>query len=326
MSIARRLMIGTALLAVAALASAQPSMHRIGWLGHGNPPARQPAAMSDFLQAMRDAGYVEGRNLAIEYRYANGIIERLPELASDLVRLKVDVIVTSGEPAAFAAKRATNAIPIVVTEFALDPVKAGLVASLARPEGNVTGLISISEELWRKRLEQMKAAVPRLKRVTALSNPDNPANVFCVNELRAAAKGIDAQIRPLEAGSDKALERAFVDMAREPPDAIVVCGDSMTFDNAALIGKFALSRQLPAFAPLREYVVAGSLVSFGASLAAQRRRAASYVDRILKGSKPAALPVERPTHFELVVNTKTAAALRIALPQEWLLLADDLIE
>jgi putative ABC transport system substrate-binding protein len=325
--VAVRRTMAAALLAVATVAGAQPSMHRIGWLDHGNPPAQTPEAISDFWKVMRGSGYVEGRNVAIEYRYANGDVTRLAGLATDLVRLKVDVIVTSGEPAALAAKRATNAIPIVVTDFALDPVKAGLVMSLGRPEANVTGFYSISEELWRKRLQYVKEVVPKLKRVAAVSNPDNPGNVHCVDELRAAAKALDAEIHLVAAGSAKAMERDFGDSARVRPDAIVVCGDSVTLENASWIGSFAMSRGVPAFAPLREYVLAGSLVSFGVNLPMQRRRAAEYVVRILKGAKPATLPVERyPTNFEMVINTKTAATLRIALPQNWQLLADDLIE
>jgi putative ABC transport system substrate-binding protein len=308
-------------------AQSSATVHKVGWLGHGNPPpARTQAAIGDFLLAMRDAGYVEGRNLTVEYRYANGSVDRLPELVAELVRLKVDVIVTSGEPAALATKRVTSTIPIVMTEMALDPVKVGLVASLGRPDGNVTGLTSISDELWRKRLEVLKGLVPRLTRAAVLVNPANPANAQCQVELRSAAKAIDVQVDVLDAGSATALERTFAAIERTRPDAIVTCGDSVTLEHAGRIGDFALARRLPTMAPLREYVQAGSLISFGANLPAERRRAAHYVARLLKGSKPASLPVEQPTHFELVVNVKTANALGLTLPPQLMVLADDLIQ
>jgi putative ABC transport system substrate-binding protein len=306
------------------LADAQPSgrIYRIGWLGHGNAPSKADRGIADFLQGLRDLGYVDGKDVTVESRFANGNVERLPELA----RLKVDVIVTSGEPAALAAKRATRAIPVVAMEFALDPVKSGLVASLARPEGNVTGLTSISEELWQKRLELLKALVPKLSRVVVLWNPANPGNAYCMTEIRTAAKAMGVQLHPLEARDANGLQRAFADTARESPDALVLCWDGVSLEHARSIGDFALLRRLPTLAPLKEYVQAGSLLSFGASLPAHRRRAAYYVGRILKGSKPSDLPVERPTHFELVVNVTTAKVLGLALPSTLSVLADDLIE
>ncbi len=309
------------------LANAQPSvkMYRIGWLSNADspPPDR---GIGDFLQGLRDLGLVEGKDVALESRFANGNVERLPELVAELARLKVDVIVTSGEPAALAAKRATKAIPVVATEFALDPVKTGLVASLARPEGNVTGLTSISEELWQKRLELLKALVPKLARVAVLWNPANPGNAYCVTEIRSAAKAMGLQLHPMEVRDANGLQRVLADLARESPEALVMCWDSVTLENAKPIGDFALSRRLPTLAPLKEYVQAGSLLSFGASLPAHRRRAAYYVGKILRGSKPSDLPVERPTHFELVVNVTTAKVLGLALPPALSVLADDLIE
>ena len=214
---------------------AQPSVknHRIGWLAHGNVPSSPDRGIGDFLQGLRDLGLVEGKNVTIVSRFANGNVERLPGLVAELASLKVEVIVTSGEPAALAAKRMSNAIPVVATEFALDPVKAGLVSSLARPEGNVTGLTSISEELWQKRLELLKALVPKLSRVVVLWNPANPGNAYCVAEIRTAAKAMGMQVYPLEARDANGLQRAFADIARESPDALVLCWDSVSLSTLA---------------------------------------------------------------------------------------------
>jgi putative tryptophan/tyrosine transport system substrate-binding protein len=308
-------------------ADAQPAakVYRIGWLGHGSVPTANPG-IGDFQQGLRDLGYVDGKNVVVEFRYASGNVDKLPELANEFSRLKVDVIVTSGEPAAFAAKRATSAIPIVATEFGLDPVKAGLVASLNRPGGNVTGLSSISEELWQKRLALLREFVPKLSRATVLWNPANPGNASCLTEIQAAARAMGMQLQSLEVGDGKALERAFAEITKSPPDAVVTCWDSVTLEYAKPIADFALMRRLPTLAPLKEYVQAGGLLSFGASLPAHRRRAAYYVDKIFKGAKPADLSVEQPTNFELVVNLATAKALGLALPPSVVVLADDLIQ
>ena len=303
-----------------------PKVYRIGWLGHGSAPTGANPGVADFQQGLRDLGYVDGKNVVVEFRYASGNVDKLPELANEFARLKVDVIVTSGEPAAFAAKRATNAIPIVATEFGLDPVKAGLVASLNRPGGNVTGLSSISEELWQKRLALLRELVPRLSRVTVLWNPANPGNRSCLDEIRTAAQAMGMQPQALEVGDGRALERAFAEIAKAPPDALVTCWDSVTLEYAKPIAEFALKRRLPTLAPLKEYVQAGGLLSFGTSLPAHRRRAAYYVDKIFKGAKPGDLSVEQPTNFELVVNLTTAKALGLTLPPTVVVLADDLIQ
>jgi putative ABC transport system substrate-binding protein len=269
---------------------------------------------------------VEGQNLVIEYRFANGNVERLPELAAELVRLPVDVIVTSGEPAALAAKRATKSIPIVATEFGLDPVKAGLVSSLGRPDGNVTGMATLSEDLWQKRLGLLREVAPKISRLAVLWNPGNPGNASCVEEIKAAAPTMGMQLRFLEVSDVKSLEQAFAGVARDSPGALVTCWDSVTLANAKPIADFALKLRLPSLAPLREYVQAGGLLSFGTSLSAHRRRAAYYVDKILKGTKPADLPVERPTLFELIVNLTTAKTLGLVLPAVLTVAADELIE
>ena len=315
------------LLGTPSVAVAQPAtkIYRIGWLGQSSPPPVADRNAGEFQQSLRDLGYVEGRNLAIEYRYASGNVERLPDLATELVRLKLDVIVTSGEPAALAVKHATNAIPIVATEFGVDPVKAGLVTSLGRPGGNVTGLAPISEELWPKRLELFKQVVPKLSRLAVLWNPANSGNQSCVSEIQTAARTMGVQLRSMEVGDSRALERAFTDIAKEAADGLATCWDSVTLEHARPIADFALKQRLPTIAPLKEYVQAGALLSFGAGLSAHQRRAAYYVDKILKGAKPADLPLERPTLFELVVNLKTAKALGLTLPPAMVVLADEVV-
>jgi len=309
-------------------ATAQPAakVYRVGWLGDGIAPAGANRGAGEFQQGLRDAGYVEGRNLTIEYRYADGNGDRLPDLAAELVRLPVDIIVTSGEPAALAARRATKVIPIVVTQIGMDPVKAGLVSSLGRPEGNITGLTTLSEDLWQKRLSLLKEIAPRVSRVAVLWNPTNPGNKSCVEEIKAAAPALRLQALSLEVRDANTLDRGFVTMTSESVDALVTCSDTVLLEHAKPIADFALKRRLAMMSPLKEFVEAGGLMSLGSSLPAQRRRSAYYVDRILKGAKVADLPVERPTIFELVVNQKTAKALGLALPAPLLLLADDLIE
>lgn len=245
-------------LAAPALAIAQPAakMHRIGWLGSGSPPPDADRSAGQFQQALRDLGYVEGRNLSIEYRYGDGAAERLPALAATLARLPVDVIVTSGESAALAAKGATKSIPIVATEIGWDPVEAGLVASLGRPEGNVTGLASQSEELWDKRLALLKELVPKLLRVVVFWNPTNPGNSSCVGAIKVAAQVMGIQPRFLEVRDAAGLDRAFGDFAKDRPDALVTCWDTVSMANARSIADFALNLRVATLAPLREYVVA----------------------------------------------------------------------
>ena len=329
----RGFLMGTAAVALGFLGAsvvdaAQPptKVHRIGWLSPSSAPSGRNRNDGDFQQGLRDLGYIEGQNVIIEYRYASGNMELLPNLAADLVRLPVDVIVTSGEPAALAAKHATRAIPIVATEFGLDPVKAGLVASLGRPDGNVTGMATLSEELWQKRLGLLREVAPNLSRLAVLWNPANPGNASCVDAIKASASTMGMQVRYLEVSDANALERAFASIAREPPDALATCWDSVTLANARTLADFASKRRLPMVAPLREYVQAGGFMSFGLSLSAHRRRAAYYVDKILKGTKPSDIPVEQPTLFEWVINLRTSKALGVALPATFLVLPDELIQ
>ena len=304
---------------------AQPATKpfRIGWLGSSSDASR---GVTEFQQGLRDLRYVEGQNIVIEYRQASGSVSQLAELAAELARIPVDVIVTSGESPALAARRTTKSIPIVAMDLAWDPVKAGLVSSLSKPEGNLTGLASQSDELWPKRLGLLKQVKPKTTRLAVLWNPGNQGNASCVAEISAAAGGLDMEVQPLEARDATSLDRAFASMAGTPTDALAICWDSATLTNARSIAEFALKRGLPTVAPLREYVDAGALISYGPSLAAQRRRAAYYVDRILKGVKPAGLPVEQPTQFDLVVNLTTAKKLGIALPPMIAGLADDVVQ
>jgi len=321
----RWIIVACALLSLSAGIGAQPARpSRIGWLGAGDS-ASAADAIGDLRQGLRDLKYVDGPNFSVEYRHAGGSVGRLADLAAELVRIRVDVIVTVGESAAFAAKRATTTIPIVATELGQDPVQAGLVTSLSRPGGNVTGLASQSDELWEKRLGLLKELVPRLMRVAVIANPANPGNVSCIEEIRAAAQKMRLELSYLEATEGAALERMLGSVAKNSADGVAVCWDGVTLTNSRAIADFAMRQRVPAVAPLREYVVAGALLSYGTSLPQQRRRAAYYVDRILKGTRPADLPIERPTLFELVVNEATAKTLGMSLPPALIMLADDRI-
>jgi putative ABC transport system substrate-binding protein len=310
--------------AVSAQSPAQ--VHRIGWLDNGNPPSGIDLAGAAFEQGLRDLGYAAGRNVRIEYRYGSGNPGRLAQLAADLARLRVDVIVTLGESATDAARHATAAIPVIATQISVDPVKAGLVASLGRPGGNVTGLTTLSEDLWQKRLGLLKEVVPNATRLAVFWNATNPGNVVCADEIRAAAPQMRLDVRYVDIRDEGALSRALADVDRGPPEALVICWDSVTLAHAARIGNLAARLRVPTLAPVKEYVVAGGLLSFGASLPAQMRRAAYYVDRILNGAEPADLPMEQPALFELVVNLKTAKILGLTLPATLVVLADELIE
>jgi putative ABC transport system substrate-binding protein len=283
------------LLALSPLACAQGAAksYRIAVLSQGNPPTNDVPG-SDLRQGLRDWGYVEGRNLKVDFRYAAGSVEKLPELAGELVGMKVDLIVTVGDSAAMAAKRATTSIPIVATEFGSDPVKAGIISSLGRPEGNVTGLYSISEELWQKRLSLLRELVPHLTKVAVIWNPGNPGNVACLNEIRAASGALGMLVLPFEVRDTNSVERAFGAVATDKPEALALCWDSVTIEYANAIADFALKQRLPTVAPIREYVKAGALMSFGTSLAAHRRRA--VLRRQDNQGYPARGPARRTTH------------------------------
>ncbi len=312
-----------ALLAAPLAAGAQPArkVARVGFLTNIAIPVDLLAA---FREGLRELGYREGQNLVVEYRSAEGRYERLLDLAAELVRLDVDVIVAGGTPAPIAARRATSTIPIVITNHG-DPVGSGLVASLARPGGNVTGLSIVTPELFGKHLQLLKEAVPRISRVAVLSNPSNPIHGRMSREAEAAARSVDVQLRILEARAPSDLARAFSAMTRQKAGALIILGDAMFFEQRRRIAESALGSRLPAMAAQREFAEAGSLMAYGANLRENVRRAATYVDKILKGAKPADLPVEQPTKFELVVNLRTAKALGLTIPPSVLLRADEVI-
>ena len=328
----RREFIGTlagGLLTVPFVAEAQPATKapRIGLLGLNLATNRNlPEA---FRQGLRDLGYVEGRNVVIEYRDAKGKFERLPALAAELVALKVDVIMTGGRPQALAASQATRTLPIVFTGVG-DPVLIGLVTSLARPDGNVTGLtLSTGPELVGKRLELLKQAVPGVGRVAVLWQPDAPGepkeNDGALKAAEVAARALGVRLQIVEARGPADFDKAFAEMTRARAGAVTVFGGAMFANERGRLVDLVAKNRLPAVYPNRDYVDAGGLMSYGPDVADLWRRAATYVDKILKGAKPADLPVEQPTKFELVINLKTARALGLAIPQPVLGRADEVI-
>jgi putative ABC transport system substrate-binding protein len=302
-----------------------PKMPKIGLLVPGTSTASSPN-FEAFRQGMRELGYVEGRTWASEDRYADGRSERLPELAREIVGLKVDVIVTSTDVAIAAVKRETQTIPTVVA-FSGDPVGIGFVASLARPGGNVTGLSGLSPELSGKRLELLKQVVPDLSRVAFLWNPDLRSAVLDYKETEATASSLHLELQSVEISAAADFGRAFSVLTGRRAQALIVPpGSAVNLSNRAEILALTLKNRLPAMFPIKEYVVEGGLMSYGPSLPAMYRRAATYVDKILKGAKPADLPVERPTKFELVINLKTAKTLGLTIPPSLLQRADQVIE
>jgi putative tryptophan/tyrosine transport system substrate-binding protein len=299
---------------------------RIGYLT-GNLAAN-PHTREAFLQGLRDLGYVEGRNLEIEYRDVEGKYERLPALAAELVALKVDVILAAGTPQPLAAKQATRTIPIVFAGAA-DPVGSGLVTSLARPGGNVTGLSLLSPELVGKCLEQLKQAVPGGSRVAVLWQPGGSGERTekdALKEADVAGRALGVWLQFVEARGPADFDRAFSDMTRARAGALTVLASNMFVGERRRLVDLAAKNRLPAVYPLREFVDAGGLMSYGPDLADVFRRAATYVDKILKGAKPADLPVQQPTKFELVINLKTAKALGLRIPPVLLARADEVIE
>ena len=292
-------------------------------------PATESARAETIRLALRERGYIEGQNLAIEYRYAEGNRVRLPELAAELVRLKVDIIVVAGGGNwVEAAKNATKTIPIVMVGVGVDPVKAGLVESLARPGGNVTGITNLNTELGGKRLELFKEAVPKLARVAVLYDPGTLASVPELKEvLPVAARALGLTVQSWEVRDADGLEKVFAALNQQRPDGLYVMGGSprMTANQKRTVG-FALKSRLPSMYSYREAVDAGGLIYYGADLADSHRRVAYYVDRILKGAKPADLPVEQPTKFEMVINLKTAKQIGVTIPQSMLYRADMVIK
>jgi len=329
----RRRFIGTVasgLLAAPLAAEAQQAakIARIGYL-NVNAASANPRLFEAFRQGLRDLGYVEGRNLLIEFRSTEGKSERLQVLAAELVTLRIDVFVTGGGTlAALAAQRATGSIPIVFNSVG-DPVASGLVASLARPGANITGLSLLFPELVGKCLELLKQAVPGVGRVAVLFQPGavperSERDILKGAEVAAQALGVGLQT--VEARGPADLDRAFADMVRARADALTVLSTPMFLSERRHLADLAAARRLPTVFSFREYVEAGSLMSYGPDIADMSRRAATYVDKILKGAKPADLPVEQPTKFELVINLKTAKDLGLTIPQSVLARADEVIQ
>jgi ABC-type uncharacterized transport system substrate-binding protein len=324
------ILIAVVLLALGVIADAQQpkNVTRIGYLTPLDP-ARESNRLEPVRLALRERGYIEGQNIAIEYRYPEGKPDRLPELAAELVRLKVDIIVVAGgDRWVRALKNATKTIPIVMTGGGSDPVRAGFVESLARPGGNVTGLTSLNPELGGKRLELLKEAVPKVARVAVLYDPANLVGVLESKEiLRAAARALRLTIEPWEIRTADDFEWVLAELNKERPDGLYVPGGGpvITANGKRIVG-FALKSRLPSMYAIKEYVDAGALMSYGADLADSYRRVAYFVDRILKGAKPADLPVEQPMKFEFVINLKTANQIGLTIPQSILYRADRVIK
>jgi putative tryptophan/tyrosine transport system substrate-binding protein len=316
-------------LAAAAVAEAQQTkkVSRIGYLSNSDP-ARESTRAEAIRLALRERGYIEGQNIAIEYRYGEGKIDRGPELVAEFVRLNVDIIVVAGGTRLWVrpAMNATKTIPIIMMGAGTDPVEAGVIDSLSRPGGNVTGLTLLSRELGGKRLELLKEAVPKVTRVAVLYDPTAPGTAREVKEdLPVAAPGLNLTVQPWDVRAADGFERLFAAMRKERPDGLYVTGGPLLAANHKRIVGFALKSRLPSMYSNKETVEAGGLMYYGADLADSYRRVAYFVDRILKGAKPADLPVEQPTKFELVINLKTAKQIGVTFPQSLLYRADKVI-
>lgn len=311
---------------LASFAQRQGKVWRVGFLSSDSRQSQLSSGRYDALvRALSDLGYVEGRNLAMEARFAEGQAESLSRPAMDLVQSKVDIIVTAGSYAARAAKQATTSIPIVMAA-ASDPVSSGLVASLARPGGNVTGLSLNAVDVSPKHIELVKSMVPKIVRVAVLNNPGVPAHFAIVKNLQAAAQQAGIGILVLDVSTANEIERGFATMKSAGAEAVIVVIDALFISQRHQIAELAARNRLPSIFAFRQAIEAGGLLSYGQSLEESYRRAATYVDRILKGAKPGDLPVEQPTKFELVINLKTAKALGVTIPQSVLLRADEIIQ
>jgi ABC-type uncharacterized transport system substrate-binding protein len=319
--------LATLFLTTASLAQAQQSkkVPRIGYLS-ASDPATDTTRAEGIRLALRERGYIEGQNIATEYRYAEGKLDRLPELAAELVRLKVDIIVTGGPIPVRAAKNATKTISIVMMGGGTDPVEEGLVDSLARPGGNVTGITNLDRELGGKRLELFKEAVPKLVRIAVLHDPATPGTAHEVKEvLPVAARALRLTIQPWEVQGTEDFDRVFAALSKKRPDGLYVLGGPLMYANEKRTIGFALKSRLPSAYDRREAVDAGGLIYYGADQADSYRRVAYFVDRILKGAKPADLPVEQPMRFELIVNLKTAKQIGVNIDPNLLARANKII-
>ena len=299
-------------------------MRTIGFLGNSTA-ALEENLITPFRDGLRALGYVEGRDVLIEYRWAEGNYDRLPALVRELLALNVDVIVTAGTPATFAVKQATTSVPLVMVAVG-DPVDTGIVPSLAHPGGNITGLSSIAPELEGKRLELLKEVVPALARLAVFWNPQNSFHIAALERARIAASALNVQVQALAVSTHEQLDAAFAAIEKERPDALLVLADRVFLHNRAAMMEFAAKHRLPSINAYRELVEAGGLMSYGPSYEDMHRRAAAYVDKIFKGARAGDLPVEQPSKFTLMVNLKAAKALGVTIPATLLARADEVIE
>jgi len=308
-------------------AEQQSKLWRVGFLASRQRPASPNSDIfyGAFAQGMHELGYTEGESLVIEWRFADGHFERLPGLAAELVRLKVDVIVTSGSPATRAAQEATTTIPIVMAGVG-DPLESGFVKSLARPGGNITGVSLLLGDMAPKQLEMLLRVAPKLSRTAVVFNPDNFSQFPLLKNVQAAARKVNVTILPVELRTPQEIEKAFATMAQANAEALIILPDPISNDHLQQIAKLAVRNHLPSVDSMREFVAAGGLMSYGQNYRDNFRGAATYVDKILKGATPGDLPIEQPTKFEMFINRKTAKALRLTIPQSLLISADQVIE
>jgi putative ABC transport system substrate-binding protein len=309
---------------LAAEAQQTPKIPRIGYLGAFTSSAGAPL-LEAFRQGLRELGYVEGQNISVDYRWAEGRPDRFPALAAELIQLKVDVIVTYSNAAVAALQQATRTIPIVVAVMG-DPVASGFVASFARPGGNITGFSPLTEELAGKWVELLKEVVPKVSRVAVLTVSQTPSHRTYWTEIQAAAKALRVTPQRIEVAGPDEIENAFASLVKGRPQGLIVLPHAVTNDRRTQIVRLAAKNRLPGMYPNSPFVEAGGLMSYGTSVSDLHRRAATYVDKILKGAKPADLPVQQPTRFELVINLKTAKALGLTIPQSVLIRADQVIQ
>ena len=329
MRLRRQIILLGALVAAVPAAFAQsqpPRMPRIGYVQAVVPQNGTSPLLEDFREGLRDLGYVEGRNIQLEVRWAEGKLDRLPALIDELVRMKVDVIVAVNSPTVWAAKKATRTIPIVMP-LSSDPVGDGLVTSLARPGGNITGMSMMAPDLATKRLQLLKEVFPRQTRPAAvLWNPDYVGMAARFRQIQGAAPAVGMNVKSVEIRDSRELEQALEGLDRERPDALMLLADPLTLSQRLRIVEFAMEERLPAIYETSQFVDAGGLMSYGPNIDEIVRRSAIYVDKILKGAKPGDLPIEQPSKFELVINMKTARTLGITIPQPVLLQADRVIQ
>jgi putative ABC transport system substrate-binding protein len=306
------------------IAARAQTLRRIGFMGNSTPEF-EANLVAPFRQGLRELGYQEGRNIHIEYRWAEGAYDRFPKLVAELLAEKVEIIVTAGTPAAQAVKRATTTVPLVMVAVG-DPVGTGLVSSLARPGGNITGLSSIAPDLEGKRLELLRELIPGLAHVAVFWNPANAFHAGSLKQAHAAADKLRIKLLPLAVRQTEDLDTAFKAVLKEQPEALDILADRVFLHDRQLMMDFATKNRLPSVSAYRELVMAGGLMSFGPSYEHMHRRAADYVDKILKGAKPGDLPIEQPTRFDLRVNIKAAKAIGLKIPDAFLLRADEVIE